>query len=256
MKKNFHFIPRPLKVLLYFCGILCLSFLIYIFIGAPAFSVEHRYRRAERANLIGPAEILDIIELSPILNETYDHMVIASVDNAVILYMCDTSNLMPDKLAYRQKQGNVTVFAAPYIPIIHHNDHKFQIPIILFDDFPQAVRAQIELKLWTIQDTHTIPHTALPQKFLGEADREKSGYFCFYINSPDFSWYGPGKESEEPTLNTLCKLTGKSFYRVDPDTSIPVTVRLYDSDNQLIHEETVIIRDVVGDAHYRRGEQP
>lgn len=256
MKKHFHFIPRPLKVLLYFCGILCLSFLIYIFIGAPAFSVEHRYRRAERANLVGPAEILDIIELSPVLDETYDRMVIADVDDAVILYMCDTSNWKPDKLAYRQKQGKVTVFAAPYIPIIHHNDHEFEIPIILFDDFPQAVHAQIELELYSIQDTHAIPHTALPQKFFGEADRKKSGYFCFYIKSPDFSWFGPGKESEEPTLATLCKLTEKSFYRVDPNIILPVTVKLFDSKNQLVYEETVLIRDIVGDAHYRRAEQP
>ena len=195
-------------------------------------------------------------ELSPVLDETYDRMVIADVDDAVILYMCDTSNWKPDKLAYRQKQGKVTVFAAPYIPIIHHNDHEFEIPIILFDDFPQAVHAQIELELYSIQDTHAIPHTALPQKFFGEADRKKSGYFCFYIKSPDFSWFGPGKESEEPTLATLCKLTEKSFYRVDPNIILPVTVKLFDSKNQLVYEETVLIRDIVGDAHYRRAEQP
>lgn len=256
MRKLSHFIPRPLKALLYCIGILLFSFLLYIFLGAPPLSEEHAYRRAERANLVGPAKILDIIDLEPVVNEYYNRMVIADEGDAVILYMRDSQNNLSEKLVYRQKQGAVTVFAAPYELFLYSTDHEFEIPIILFDDFPQAVRAEMEFTLWTLDDSDAVPRVCLPKNYWGEAYRENSGYFCFYINSPDFSWAAWTDDSKEPTLATFCKLTGKTFSRMDADTTLPVTVRLFNAENQLVHEETVIVRGVIGEAHYQRKDLP
>lgn len=256
MRKLFRSIPRPVKTLFYMIGISLATFLLYIFIGAPPLSEEHAYRRAERANLVGPAKILDIIDLAPVVDEHYSRMIIANDGDAVILYMWDAQHNLSEKLVYRQKQGAVTVFAAPYELFLYSTDHEFKIPIILFDDFPQAVRAEMEFTLWTIQDSEAIPQVCLPKDYFGEAYRKNDGYFCFYIYSPDFSWIQWTNDSEEPTLSTFCKLTGKTFSRMDTDTTLPVTVRLFDADNQLMHEETVIIRSIIGEAHYERGELP
>lgn len=129
----------------------------------------------------------------------------------MILYMWDSQNNLSEKLVYRQKQGTVTVFAAPYELFLYSTDHEFEIPIILFDDFPQAARAEMEFTLWTLDDSDAVPRVCLPKDYFGEAYRENSGYFCFYINSPDFSCVTWTDDSEEPTLATLCKLTGNTL---------------------------------------------
>lgn len=254
MRKFFDFIPRPIKVLFFFIGILLFSFFIYIFIGAPPFSDEHRYRRAERANMVGPAKILDIIDFTPVKGELYKRMVIADDGDGVILYMYEPLSDRPEKLIYRKKQGAVTVYAAPYELYIHRDVYDFKVPIILFDDFPQAIRAELECILWSISDEKSIPKTMHPETVFAEAYRDTPGYFCFHLNSPGFSTFPSTDESEQPTLMTFCRLTSRSIYDVYANTELPVTIRLFDKDNNLIHEEIVTVRNVVGEAHYQRSE--
>ena len=61
MKRLWLKIPRKIRV---FINILCIILLIsaaYILLGCPALTPTQAFRRVEKSNLVGPAEIIEII---------------------------------------------------------------------------------------------------------------------------------------------------------------------------------------------------
>ncbi len=254
MRKSFwKRFPRPLKVLILLIGSLVTSSLLYIFIGAPPLSDEQRYRRAEKAHLVGPAEILDIIELDPLYENSYEYMLIADTEDAVIMFLWNTNQHPNESLVYREKMGDVTVYAAPTAIWyeLWERRPEIELPILLFDNYPRAVRAELDLTLSADKyDDYTFT-----KDYALEAQRKNPGYFCFYIQASDYSSSG---DDEGAVLASFSSFT--SHYEISESiairTSIPATVRLYDANNSLIHEETVIIREPSAQAHYERGELP
>ena len=254
MRKSFwKRLTRPVKVLILLIGSLVTSFLLYIFIGAPPLSDEQRYRRTEKAHLVGPAEILDIIELTPLYESSYEYMLIADTKDAVIMYLWNTQRNPSERLVYREKMGDVTVYAAPTAIWyeLWERRPEIELPILLFDNYPQAVRAELDLTL----SADKYGDYTFTKDYALEAQRKKTGYFCFYIQASDYSSSG---DDEGAVLSSFSSFT--SHYEIsesiDIRTAIPAMVRLYDSKNNLIHEETVMIRKPSAQAHYERGELP
>ena len=246
-------LSRPVKVLILLVGFLATSLLLYIFVGTPPLSDEHRYRRAEKANLVGPAEILDILELEPVnMHNSCDRMIIADTGDAVIMYLWHTQEDYLEYLVYREKMGDITVYAAPCARGIDTWElaDEIKLPVLLFDNFPQAVRAELDLTLWADRDDDF----TFSKDYALEARREKPGYFCFYIYASDFT---RSDDDEGAVLASFSKFTsGETSNSISPMTEIPATVRLFDADGRLIHEETVSIRHVSGEAHYERSDLP
>ena len=251
-KKFWKSLSRPVKILLLLAGLLLTSFLLYIFIGAPPLSDEHRYRRAERENLVGPAKILDILELKQAHENSYDRLLLADNGDSIIMYVWHTQQTHREQLVYRSQMENVTVYAAPGCHWFNNWEYaeEVELPILLFDDFPRAVHAEID---FTLQADRTNNFT-FSKDYSLEADRVSDGYFCFYIVSSDIC--SKDDNCEGAALASLSQLTDSYNYPLSFSdyTEIPVSVRLYDDNEILIHEEIVTIRSEKAEAHYKRGE--
>ena len=227
IKKRWQKLPMRLRAIANLLGILLSLFLIYVMIGSPVFSVKDAYRRTEKANLVGPSEILAQVRLK---DTPYDHLVLAKAEDSVTLFTFSRGK-RGGELVYIETEGPLTMAAAPdstYYPL----ETKAVIPVVLFDSHPSAVRAEVELTLSAVwkdkpeQRTYTL-----------SADREYEGCFLFTIEATGSPMLG----GEGMLLQTLLQVTGNSMADT-ADLSIPATVRLYDEAENLLAEETITIR--------------
>lgn len=227
IKKRWQKFPMRLRAVANLLGILLSLFLIYVMIGSPVFSVQDAYRRAEKANLVGPSDILAQVRMK---GTPYDHLVLAKGETSVTLFSFSRGK-RGGELVYIETEGSLTIAAAPdntYYPL----ETKAVIPVVLFDSHPAAVRAEVELTLSAVwkdkpeQRTYTL-----------SADREYGGCFLFTIEATD----SPTLGSEGMLLQTLLQVTGNSMADT-ADLSIPAAVRLYDETDNLLAAETITIR--------------
>ncbi|MBO5347761.1 MAG: hypothetical protein J6A45_06480 [Lachnospiraceae bacterium] len=250
LMQYWHTLSRPLRVLLLII-LMCIQVpLIYIYQGCPPLSDEHRYRRVEKAHLVGPAEILDVLDLAPI-NEFpyYDKLLLAKDKQGVIMYIWSTQYEHRENLVYRKTTGDVAVFAAPYVndsPGYWFSQKEITLPVILFDDIPQAIRAELEVTL-----SGTLNRETFTKTYELEATRNKPGYFCFLLHAD--SSYQLGGEGLAMSLFASYTYHFGSL-GADTLTTIPATVRLYDSNDKLIYEETLTIQSLQREALEKRGD--
>lgn len=222
-------IPRKTQVFINLGLILVLPFTIYLLLGSPASDVETAFRRAEKANLVGPSEILGIETVDGMWGDSY---VIADNGDSAILYLCDrptagglhySSSL---NLIYRPKMGSVSVYGL----------HRFTFglmddtyPLIVMDDHPEAVRAELELELsW--QDSVTLE--VYRKTYSLSARREHPGYFRMDIvlNSDRVD------QMERDAIEQLSRwFANPPTYLAD--ASCLAAVRLYNEANELICEQ-------------------
>ena len=99
---------------------------------------------------------------------------------------------------------------------------------------PSAVRAELDLE---ITCTYTASDTPMTLKYSLKSTREKDGYFLFLIHEEDEL----ALLTRGDTLQVLASLCSNQLvpYTANWDDTVPATVRLYDKDDQLIHEEAV-----------------
>lgn len=227
-------LPRKIRICLNILAIALTVFLIYIFAGSPAFTVAAAFRRAEKAQLVGPSEIL--AQLHPTGTE-YDHLVLASTDGSVTLFAYDRWDSRLTTLVYRPKTGPVTVAAAPG-DVHFWSASTANVPVFVFDSYPNAVRAELELTLSTSYDGEDFEKT-----YHLESDREGSGYFAFTLEARKNPALGP----EGRAIYLLQNICSNSMADT-LDVAIPATVRLYDAQNILIAEEAITIRSAAAQA--------
>lgn len=215
VKKLWHRVPRKVQVLILALLLLLSVLVFYISIGSPAFGVIHRFRRAEKAQWVGPSTIIGTEELDGV---NYDRLLLAEDELGVYMYLYKNDSKY-GSLHYREKSGDLTVLAVPQYASQHGID-RISLPIIAFDDCPEAVGAMLEV---TVSASTTVTYSA-------EAQRENDGYFCFRIEQS--GWYNQ--------IDALCVLsaTGDSRYGAGTHTPFPGVIRLYDEAGQLIREES------------------
>lgn len=212
---------------------LCLV-LIYIFLGSPAVTVSGAYRRAEGANLVGPGEIL--AQLRP-EGQEYSHLVLAKDDTGIMLYAWDRWNADLREFVYLEKEEGLTLAAAPGRELLWLQTHAI-LPVYLFDNCPEAVRAELDLTLSGEYEgewyTKTYPLTA---------QREGDGYFAFTIRS------GTCLGAEGYLLSQLRHVTGNSTADTS-HTEIRAAVRFYGSDGTLLTDTELELRSAASRAQY------
>lgn len=214
-KKLWHRVPRKAQVGIFTGLILLLILVFYICIGSPAFGLEHMFRRAEKAQCVGPSTIIGMEELDGV---NYDRLLLAEDELGVTMYLYQ-EDPKHGRLHYRKKAGDLTVLAVPQYAKDFGVD-RISLPIIAFDDCPEAVGAVLEV---TVTASTTVTYSA-------EARRVNDGYFCFRIEQS--GWYNQ--------IDALCVLsaTGDSYYGAGTHTPFPGVIRLYDEAGQLIREES------------------
>ena len=234
MKRWWRNLTRRTKVLLFFLAILAMSFFVYLFIGAPALNWQHRYRRIERAYFVGPGKILGYEEIAGSL---YDAAVVARTDEGVIITSMMSEFEYGEMLLYLPMTGKLMVTAAPQVLTPSEIDfHEDTLTVFVVDDYPEAVRAELDLQLFWRQQPEDEGHTPI---FHLSAQREKEGYFRL-----DTPFESLDEDSvERKALNLFSEYTRYEGWRearwLMPEGACKATVRLYDSSGSLIAEEIV-----------------
>lgn len=260
-------LPRKIRICVNILAILLLVFAIYILLGCPAFTAEQQFRRLEKANLVGPAEIIEVIDPP---NGEYDHIIVADDGDGVILYRYDDFEYRWawGGFLYREKSEGITVFPAPNHMYFGSGEYVMDVPVLVFHDYPDAYRAELEL---TFDEGIGIPQTQWEdgqevtigyweKTYRLEAHSDIPGYFRFDLHAQSEDWYvdeygidrGTPLEEEGIALQTICRMMDMN--RAYLQEYVSATVRLYDRNDALIVEEHLTIRSVNGERYARENE--
>lgn len=202
--------------------VLLLCFAVhYIVSGCPPITLEQQFRREEKAQWVGPAQILGTTELKNA--RFYDSVLLADDAYGVTMYLF-RDDLDSGKLHYRNKTGDVTVLAVQSFELFPDSREQIELPIIVFNRDSWAVRAELEL---------VVDDGSLVQTYYAEAERENEGYFCFVVSQD-------GSTSQGSALRRVSEVSSSDSE--DLYSRYPVTVRLYDQNGQLLREESREIR--------------
>lgn len=237
-------IPRPIHIVRNLVLAVILFALFYIFHGSPDMTVEQAYRRAEARNLVGPGEILGVLDVQ--ISGGYTQLLLAETDEGVIQYCFRQENLgfvfgphtvssYEGDLIYREKQGPVSIMAAT--GQYSFSREELSLPIILFDDCPKAVRAEVELRL-----TGEYNSSEYDYFYCLSSQRKSGGFFVFDLETTG------GGEREAWAISQVSEL-----YSVHggSGTAVPATVRLYDQNEEVIYDGEVLLQSDSDAAHAR-----
>lgn len=251
MKKLKHLwlsIPRPYRAV--FNALLCVILIItfYVCIGAPTLTMEQAFRRAEKANLVGPSKIL---ESSEFLYYDYDRLILAETEDGVITFVDDPSR----GFNYHEKTGDITVVAAPKgFFFWGMSNWQVSLPVFVVDDYPEAARAELELHI-TGALTHSLNGEKLDEPldhhYCLTSHREQEGYFHFSLDLPfqdPYDAHGNERNARHGAdgyaLDLLARTFTNFWTRVNPVSNAAITaaVRLYNEQDDLIAEKDLILR--------------
>lgn len=263
MKRFWQRIPRKLRVCFNTLTIVLLIIAAYIFLDCPALTPVQQFRRLEKANLVGPSQIIEIVDLP---NGLHDHLLVADDGNGAILYQYDDFEFRwSGNLLYWEKSDGITIFPAPTHTFFGSDSYVIDLPILVFHNYPGAVRGELELTIdeglgirKTEQETGAAVHSEYFEKtYLMEADSDIDGYFRFNLHAESENWYvdsygqnwGRLLGNEGLALETLCRMIDEN--RSYLQAYVNATVRLYDVDNRLIIEKDLTIRSVNAEKYNR-----
>lgn len=250
-------IPRPLRI---FVDLLLAAAL---FLGAAAvqgfpFSGEEgRFRRAEQAAMVGPSRLLDRIYVHgdwPFVN--YNRLLIGDDGDTILFFALRTGSGNASTngiLLRREKTDGILLTTLPvesYVSLygmnlVYNGSDGISVPLLLFVDDPSAVKAKLRLTLSDgsvlalvqIRDWHN--HALL-------SEGERAGYVTGTVRDGFFLFEHPVTEAEwaadwmDLMETNRCDSAGSGQW--------PVTIELYDAENELIRTVDYTIRSRAGDA--------
>lgn len=245
LKNRWNKVSRKKKVLIYCIGILVCAFLLYVFKSAPT-DLENEFRRAEKANLVGPGNILGSVPIYGGSHDAYLQMLVAEDEEGLILYPYHLGSGGYTKLRYLKKTGDITFFTEPReLMYDWESIEEFSMTVGILDTYPEAVRAEMELALrYQINADDPV----YEKIYTLESQREIPGLFTFQLSDQDAT----GLWVMGYAMEMLMCLTDPQSYRLYYDCSVPVTVRLYGEGDTLVLEKTMEIVSYARRAHMER----
>ena len=222
-KKKPFILPRPVRAVVFLLLALLLALTVYVGLGSPPFNTEMTFRRAERAHMVGPAQILG--EFSN--GQAYPRrVIIAETEDSHILYTEQRQAFGYRRFYTNPKPGEIdndTFRAYPKTEetAVYNVSMTNTSPIqfVLFDRQSDAVRAEMETKL-----TFLYQDEVCTMDIQAESFRTYDRFFLFSISKPQGrseQWYR--------AMDQLISRTGVS----KPE----ITVRLYDAQRNLMATE-------------------
>lgn len=251
--KNFWLnIPRSFRAVLNILLILLLLAAFYTSIGAPPLSAEHAFRRAEKANLVGPSNILFNENVE---NYPYGNLIVAETEWGVITWVDDATY----GFNYHEKAGDITVVSAPkYWFDWGSADFAASLPVFVLHDYPEAEYAWLLLDIEGTYTHHTngelldepLNHT--PSLY---SNRGGDGFFCFTLDVPDrgegsYRDDAGGLADDGYAMDILAQTFTNTWNNTSPQSnaSITATVLLYDKNGSLIAERELVLRTMAVEA--------
>ena len=215
-------IPRWTRAMFNLFLIVILVLMGYVFCGCPAFSPEQQFRREEKANLTGPATILDTISVE---DSSYlypcDELIIGESAHGVTLFCYNSKNLKQNTITYCEKTEEVTVLAVPGGNV--EPETVGSVPILVFDKLPEATYAYLEMKLNVQQDG-----IVFQKVYELVAERRADGYFLFRLTG--------GTEQEEYAIWLFTRRFDDDNYGRYVGVDVSATIRFYDRENSLLSQ--------------------
>lgn len=215
-------LSRPQRIMRNFAFILLLAVVAWFLTGAPALTARWGFRRAERLNLLEPAEILDIVKL-----EDQPAVVVAESRESFVLWY-DRFPYKHTELTVEEKREPVSLMM-PLQP----GWKMYQIPWVLITDLPVA-RGEVEFTLIPdIADQYIQEEV----HYLVEGERLNSGNFLFVIDCEKAEYEeGPSYWAAWDVETTL-EYLAKARYNVQQTCQVDIEVRLWDENGTLIYDE-------------------
>jgi hypothetical protein len=237
--------PKGIKIGLNLLLIALTVLLWYIFAGTPTYSMTQAYRRTEKAELLGPGDILAERNVEFM---GFNRLLIAETDRGGILYTYllsdNTTSSASGQLIYREKTNGAAIIPTPLEPFSYTAFAKdTTYPIFVIDNWPDAVRGELELTLFD-----ELNGAAFSGTYSLRADRTCDSLFVFELSPLSGDGYG---EAEAYAINSLGRLAQAFSGSL---TAYPVTLRLYDKDDALLLEYEGFIRSEAGYAHERNAD--
>ena len=242
MKNLLNRIPRPLKACVCSILVILLAVAYYIALGCPT-TFRQEFRRAEKAHLVGPSKIVDSLNKGHY--DEFTRLLVGETEEGIVFFgkYFTTSGKTGwrDKYAYRfyylPKTGDISFAAAPNIFGQFWVYQNQVLPVYVFTE-QEAVRAVIKVKVDSMykplsfnQQTPILLFATME----AESIRSDDGPFCFMLQA--------SREAEAQALGLLSTVSTDTTWLPDhqKDAEVDVTVLLYDSNDQLITEETLTI---------------
>lgn len=192
--------------------VLSITFL-WLSANGPSSSAEMAFRRKEKQNLIGPAEIFAEINF---YYGTYDCMMIGRSEYGYTFYEYRDAALDDGKLTYVPKKEGATLYCT-YNRYGSERYGQDWLPIFALVDTPKAHTAR--LILTTTDEVGETVHYPLA------AQRNAAGYFLF-------SWHTGNLRHEDYWL--VQQLIARQHTAYILDGSAQATLELYDANGNLL----------------------
>ena len=185
-------LARPVRIALCALAAALLFLAVYAVSGYPAFSPEGALRRAERRALISMrGEILAEVP-QMLYNDNQTRFLLVEYGEAAASFY-GVAQDAPLKLGwgargsdvfylFPKSAGGATVAAYPGYPPFRSFEDEL-LWIAAFDDFPQAVRAELSFTL-VPSDSLGFPDAA-PVSYALSSEREYAGIFLFSLAAPE-----------------------------------------------------------------------
>lgn len=154
------------KIVIWLLIFLLSNAVLYVLSDAPSPNAKIAFRRQEKQNLIGSAEIVEILDFE---DNRFDHLLIAQSDFGYTFYEWNDHNWDDGVLTYQKKAKGATLYCTEY----NYQDMYYGegwLPIFAFTDHAAA-----SAKL-TLVTTHGDKTATYPM----EATRSDAGYFLFF----------------------------------------------------------------------------
>jgi hypothetical protein len=244
MRKTFHLlrcIPKPLRIFFDLLLAAVLFFAWFVARGGPRFGEVARFRQAEKANLVGPSEILDKLYVQGDWIPThYQRLLIGDTGDEILFYTTVNgrgSTDMDGALIRREKTDGILLTPLPggLDEPVYGSPDPLIIPLFLFVDDPAAVQAKVSLKL--LSDVEITYSQVRGKASAGETEgwqREK--YFLFHLPIRPESW----NDLDGGDIQHAIVRTNQRYSKTRLE--IPAVIRLYDEKGRLIEKRDYVIR--------------
>lgn len=225
-------LPRALRALIQIIAILFCLVLAYLAAGSPALTREMEYRQWEKSHMMGPCTILGTETVST--NNAKKVMIGKDKTHLMFCTYTKGEDLRYHSIMFVEKYGDLNLLAAwdPYYDRLS-NDHNYTLPLILYDEYPAAVRAEVAFTLYAPEESSNYKYD-----FFLESTRTNDGYFYFEIEHKAHC-----NQHYTNMLASMAYISHNFSTRDTGDPIAPITIRLYDQNDQLIVDEIIYFHD-------------
>ena len=250
MRKAFQLlrrIPKPLRIFFDLLLAALLFFAWFIARGGPRYSEEERFRRAEKANLVGPSVLLDKTYVQGDWIPThYNRLLIGDSGDEILFYTLVNGRRnteMDGALIRRDKSDGILLTPLPggVDEPVSGVSEPLVIPLFLFVDDPAAVRAEVRLKLPDKQELRLSQVRGEDRAGENEGWYVKEQYFLFRLAVSPELWNSPDNQNPWQALVRTNQLYSKTWREV------PAEILLYDGEDRLMETREYVIRSRVAE---------